>query len=573
MGFVYEICKAFFSLVLSIFFRDIEVVGWENIPLDGPVVFVGNHQNQFVDPLMLLAHCPRPISFLIAAKSMTRFAVGFFAKQVNAIPVERPQDIAKSGTGKITIKGKEVTGFNTKFTSELDVGACLTVEGMDTLPRVKEIKSQTSLILDKTFEKDPPSSVDFKILPKLDQTEVYETVWSHLENGNCIGIFPEGGSHDRTELLPLKAGVTLMALGTMARSDSTRVKIVPCGLNYFSGHRFRSHVVVEFGPPIPIKYQLVELYKRDKRAACAQLLEEIAESLKRVTIAAPTYETLQMIRLVQVLYKPRDIELDAHQYMELNRRFSEAYLSVKDEPNIKNLETKVLEYQSKLKGFGLKDHQVTVVKVDWTDAFILLVGRLVALVVLFALALPGFLLNAPIGLVARYLARKEATKAKKSSKVKIAGRDVIASYKIITTLVMVPLVHGSYFIYVTYYYGLLIGLLNLFIIQPTLGYSSIRILETGVLIYKSSIPLFYSLLPGSMDVRSGLLQQRNYLKREVRKVVNEYGPSRFPELFNSKILERKKTHKETFQSTGFEMKRRREYRTRPSDTLGDVFED
>jgi glycerol-3-phosphate O-acyltransferase/dihydroxyacetone phosphate acyltransferase len=55
---------------------------------------------------------------------------------------------------------------------------------------------------------------------------------------NSIGIFPEGGSHDRTELLPLKAGVTLMALGAVEKYK-VPVKIVPCGLNYFFGHKFR----------------------------------------------------------------------------------------------------------------------------------------------------------------------------------------------------------------------------------------------------------------------------------------------------------------------------------------------
>ncbi len=37
-------------------------------------------------------------------------------------------------------------------------------------------------------------------------------VFDHLLDDGCIGIFPEGGSHD---LLPLKAGVAVMALGAM----------------------------------------------------------------------------------------------------------------------------------------------------------------------------------------------------------------------------------------------------------------------------------------------------------------------------------------------------------------------
>lgn len=44
----------------------------------------------------------------------------------------------------------------------------------------------------------------FKVAPKVDQTKVYDAVFEKLNQGGCVGIFPEGGSHDRTELLPLK---------------------------------------------------------------------------------------------------------------------------------------------------------------------------------------------------------------------------------------------------------------------------------------------------------------------------------------------------------------------------------
>lgn len=33
---------------------------------------------------------------------------------------------------------------------------------------------------------------------------MFSAVHAALANGGCIGIFPEGGSHDRTDLLPLK---------------------------------------------------------------------------------------------------------------------------------------------------------------------------------------------------------------------------------------------------------------------------------------------------------------------------------------------------------------------------------
>ena len=84
-------------------------------------------------------------------------------------------------------------------------------------------------------------AVSFKIHPLLDQSSVFEAVFERLERGNAIGIFPEGGSHDRTELLPLKGGVSIMALGAMAKYPSLctgdkKLKIILVGINYFEGH-------------------------------------------------------------------------------------------------------------------------------------------------------------------------------------------------------------------------------------------------------------------------------------------------------------------------------------------------
>lgn len=73
------------------------------------------------------------------------------------------------------------------------------------------------------------NAVRYKIFPHLEQSQVYKAVHERLNNGDCIGIFPEGGSHDRAELLPLKAGVSVMALGAMAENPELNVRIIPCG--------------------------------------------------------------------------------------------------------------------------------------------------------------------------------------------------------------------------------------------------------------------------------------------------------------------------------------------------------
>ena len=62
------------------------------------------------------------------------------------------------------------------------------------------------------------------------------------------------------ELLPLKAGVAIMALGALAKYPHMPLRLVPVGLNYFSGHRFRSRVFVDIGEPLTVPSELLPRY-------------------------------------------------------------------------------------------------------------------------------------------------------------------------------------------------------------------------------------------------------------------------------------------------------------------------
>lgn len=79
-------------LTLRIFFRRIEVAGLEQVPARGPVLFCPNHPNALVDPALLLATAPRPVSFLAKAPLFRTPVIGTFARALEAIPVYRPQD-------------------------------------------------------------------------------------------------------------------------------------------------------------------------------------------------------------------------------------------------------------------------------------------------------------------------------------------------------------------------------------------------------------------------------------------------------------------------------------------------
>ena len=86
-----------------------------------------------------------------------------------------------------------------------------------------------------------------------------------------------------------------MALGALAADPTCGVTIIPCGMNYFHPHKFRSRAVIEFGHPIGAHPDQVEAYKNgDRRGAVGSLLETVYQGLVAVTQSSPDYETLMV---------------------------------------------------------------------------------------------------------------------------------------------------------------------------------------------------------------------------------------------------------------------------------------
>lgn len=153
-----------------------------------------------------------------------------------------------------------------------------------------------------------------------------------------MAIFPEGGSHDRTDLLPLKAGVTIMALGAMAQNPDLKITIIGVGLKYFAPYKFRSKVIVEFSRPYRVPLSLVADYKDQdkKRTACSTLLKSIEQKMREVTLSAPNYSVLRNIYLARDLYMPTDSsKLSEKEINEIYKRFFKGFNILKDDPNLK----------------------------------------------------------------------------------------------------------------------------------------------------------------------------------------------------------------------------------------------
>ncbi|KAL2266211.1 hypothetical protein VTJ83DRAFT_5563 [Remersonia thermophila] len=579
------------SVLVDLFFREVHPRGAWKVPRHGPVLFVAApHANQFVDALVLQRvlrmEAKRRVSLLIAQKSVHGF-IGWASRQVGCVPVGRAQDAAKPAQGTIYLPDPVndptlVRGVGTDFEKEAQVG------GMVFLPSAKgrsgasvdvaAILGPTELRVKRPFtgklameqltarddiddsgnltnpEANGPKpgyeGTKFKLAPYIDQSRVYDAVFSCLKSGGCIGIFPEGGSHDRTELLPLKAGVAIMALGTLAEAPDCGLRIVPVGMNYFHAHKFRSRAVIEFGPPFEVPPKLVEMYKNNQRRhAIGQLLDMVHSALSAVTVSTPDYDTLMVIQAARRLYNPTGKKLPLPIVVELNRRLARGYEKYKNDPRIGNLRESVTEYNKQLRYLNIRDHQVEYASLSWPVVFVTFVYRVLKLTVLSAGVLPGLVLFAPIFIATRYISHQKAKTALAASSVKIQGKDVIATWKMLVSLALAPVLYNfytcilAYMVYQNRLWGHVPGWVPLWavflagwVIFPAITFAALRFGEVGMDIVKSLRPLALCISPTSSYGISRLRERRAELAAQVAEAVNTIGPEMYPDFEHTRLI-------------------------------------
>jgi glycerol-3-phosphate O-acyltransferase/dihydroxyacetone phosphate acyltransferase len=89
---VRKIILAVLRFALRVYFRRIEIIGLEHVPLNSPVIFVLNHPNALVDPVFLFCLAPRRVSFLAKAPLFRMPVLGFLIRALDSLPVYRPKD-------------------------------------------------------------------------------------------------------------------------------------------------------------------------------------------------------------------------------------------------------------------------------------------------------------------------------------------------------------------------------------------------------------------------------------------------------------------------------------------------
>lgn len=575
-AWLFDVVIFILDTLFTIFFREIKVRGGHNVPPVGtPTILVcAPHANQFIDPSLVMVTTrklsrydkSRQVCFVTAESSLKKKFVSLFGVSTGAIPVPRAQDNLQFVDSRIKIycpDFNDPTLIKGKYEYESDE-----LEGFDKLFKPKSLlglpnylgNAQIAEIIDgRTLRIAAPfkfksnkkiralltEGTNFKYAAKIDNSKVFQNVFNHLHTKGCVGIFPEGGSHDRPSLLPIKAGVAIMALGATAADPSMNVAVVPCGLHYFHRDKFRSRAVLEYGEPIIVDGEMGKRYSQNPRETVSDLLQTITKSLYSVTENAPDFETLMTIQAARRLYQPVRSKTALSLVVEVNRRLLFGYSIFKDDPRVVHLKKMVSAYNSTLDSLGLKDHQVEELKTETKDIIrgvFTLVSRIVRLFVFIALSLPGSILFTPIFISCRWYARKKAQDGLKKSLVKIKGTDLLATWKLLFALVFAPILYITYSLLLVFLYvrnnrwiirmwvpsnNIFIQFFYFYALLVLTTYSSLKTGEIGMDLFKSLPPLFITLIYPGKKI-SQLKSMRKQLSAEVTGVCTELGPKVFP---------------------------------------------
>jgi 1-acyl-sn-glycerol-3-phosphate acyltransferase len=425
------------------------------------VLFAGNHPNSLIDPILIITTCGRKVHF--AAKDTL-----FKGRIMRAV---------LRGLGAVPLARKTEQDGKPPAEPPAQAGAELTRDA-----------GERARVNDAAFEH----------------------MFGVLEAGGTIGIFPEGLSHDASQLAKLKTGAARLALGAAPRA-SAPISIVPCGLTFIHPRRFRSRVLVQYGPPIAVAGDPAREGAPD---AVKALTDEIAASLRRLTINAPDWDTVRALDAVRRLYQPPEISIEER--VELARRFNTHYGALAADPRVIELMARVRAYQDKLDELGVTDRELAR-ELGKLEVGARMMRHLALVAWWLPLSVPGAPLHLPTVIFAR-IAGPRLTPRK----------DVIATTKMLVGMLLVLASYAAAIAIIGWRAGLAWALIAAAIL-PLSGLATLRVLDRLRLVRRAGGVLLRR-LRFRREVRE-LRLERARLSADVVRVVSEVKPRDLEALF------------------------------------------
>lgn len=256
-----------------------------------------------------------------------------------------------------------------------------------------------------------------------------------------------------------------------------------------------------------------------------------------------------MVQAVRRLYNPKHKKLPLPSVVELNRRLIKGYEKYKDDQRVIRLRDNVMGYNQALLQLQIRDHQVENANLPYVKILGLIIYRLFKLILLVIAVLPGTVLFSPVFVAGKLISIRKSKEALAASSVKIQAKDVVATWKLLVSLVLAPTLYVVYDIILGFltYKNRLYGIVPLwapiwvvlvlgFIAFIMITYAALRFGEVGMDIVKSLRPLFVALSPHHGHTIQKLRSRRAHLASEVTDLINELGPEMFPDFRQTRII-------------------------------------
>ena len=397
-SFTLRLLHTIFGIGLSLFFRKIELVNSENLPKDCGLIFVSNHPNALIDPMLLFIALPRKIAFLAKSTLFKMPIIGFLIRTVGALPLYRQQD-----------KGQDVSKNNETFSLTREL----------------------------------------------------------LKTGGAIAIFPEGISHNESQLQPLKTGAARIALGAVSVGNNPKsldLQIVAVGLYYTNKTMFRSEALLHFGEPFAVLPVELDEEGQPPKEAVKELTSKIESKLREVTLNAETESQVKFAHIAEAVFTSTTVQQEnLGERLELLQKF----VAEKPVEDGEKLEKRLNDYNNKLNKLGIESEFLTLA--DYSKWFILkhAFRRSWYLILLSPMALFGTILHFPAYHIGKFVAYFQNRKG---------DFDMTSTVKFISGMVFIPLTWLIFAFVLELYFGWKIALLSI-PFSFLCGYIALRSLE------------------------------------------------------------------------------------------------
>jgi 1-acyl-sn-glycerol-3-phosphate acyltransferase len=356
--------------------------------------------------------------------------------------------------------------------------------------------------------------------------ETFARAVEELARGGWLAIFPEGVSHDRPQLQPLKTGVARIALEhALARPGEPPVPIVPIGLVFEERGRFRSRALVVVGEPIDAGPEAATARSAGdgdeavERAAVRALTARLTDALARVTLNYRTWDEARWIEVGADIFERERLELPrerrlAAEFM-VRRALAEGLEALRERHprEIAEAVAAIRDYDRLLETCGVRDEQV-VARYPLRPALSFVVQTLLRILVAAPVALVGTALNLLPFVAVAAIARRFRHEPNQ-----------IATYKIYPSLVLYPAAWLAAAAFAWIYLGAGSGIATAFV-APFSGFVALRFHERRELLWRETRA--YLLLRSRRSVAHELRARRIVVERAVADLVERWRAAQPP---------------------------------------------